>query len=122
MSYVNKSFAEKGCHGSGDWKASLHRRPGTKGLPDHQDLKESLCQCLGGRDQDGHSHEGRRNGTDPYLKDVPKRRFASAGQTYPEFSPYDRMILDQHLRFIGDAVAIVAGRNRSCRRPCHEAH
>ena len=42
-------------------------------------------------------------------KDVPKRRFASAGQTYPEFSPYDRMILDQHLRFIGDAVAIVAG-------------
>ena len=26
-------------------------------------------------------------------KDVPKRRFASAGQTYPEFSPYDRMIL-----------------------------
>ena len=42
-------------------------------------------------------------------KDVPKRRFASAGQTYPEFSPYDRMILDQHLRFVGDAVAIVAG-------------
>ena len=30
-----------------------------------------------------------------------------AGQTYPEFSPYDRMILDQHLRFVGDAVAIV---------------
>ena len=27
-------------------------------------------------------------------KDVPKRRFASAGQTYPEFSPYDRMILE----------------------------
>ena len=42
-------------------------------------------------------------------QDVPKKRFASAGQTYPEFSPYDRLILDQHLRFVGDAVAIVAG-------------
>ena len=42
-------------------------------------------------------------------EDVPKKRFASAGQTYPEFSPYDRLILDQHLRFVGDAVAIVAG-------------
>ena len=32
-----------------------------------------------------------------------------AGQTYPEPSPYDRLILDQRVRFIGDAVAIVAG-------------
>lgn len=42
-------------------------------------------------------------------KDVPKKRFAVAGQTYPELSPYDRLILDEHLRFVGDAVAIVAG-------------
>ena len=42
-------------------------------------------------------------------KDVPHVRFTNAGQTYPEFSPYDRMILDQHLRFVGDAVAILAG-------------
>ena len=41
-------------------------------------------------------------------EDVPTQRFTMAGQTYPEFSPYDRMILDQHLRFVGDAVAIVA--------------
>ncbi len=60
MSYVNKSLQKKDAMASGDRKASLHRRPGTKGLPDHQDLKESLCQCLGGRDQDGHSHEGRK--------------------------------------------------------------
>ena len=32
-----------------------------------------------------------------------------AGQTYPEPSPYDRLILDQRVRFVGDAVAIVAG-------------
>lgn len=41
--------------------------------------------------------------------DVPQKRFTMAGQTYPEPSPYDRLILDQRLRFIGDAVAIVAG-------------
>lgn len=44
-------------------------------------------------------------------KDVPNRRFTMAGQTYPEASPYDRLILDQRLRFVGDAVAIVAGEN-----------
>ena len=42
-------------------------------------------------------------------KDVPQKRFTMAGQTYPEPSPYDRLILDQRVRFVGDAVAIVAG-------------
>ena len=41
--------------------------------------------------------------------DVPQRRFTMAGQTYPEPSPYDRLILDKRVRFVGDAVAIVAG-------------
>ena len=41
-------------------------------------------------------------------EDVPKTRFAIAGQTYPEPSPYDRLILDRHVRFAGDAVAIIA--------------
>ena len=42
-------------------------------------------------------------------KDCPNKRFTLAGQTYPEPSPYDRLILDQRIRFVGDAVAIVAG-------------
>ena len=42
-------------------------------------------------------------------KDVPDKRFTMAGQTYPEPSPYDRLILDRHLRYVGDPVAIVAG-------------
>lgn len=42
-------------------------------------------------------------------KDVPQKRFTMAGQTFPEPSPYDRLILDRRLRFVGDAVAIVAG-------------
>ena len=41
-------------------------------------------------------------------QDVPKKRFTIAGQTYPEPSPYDRLILDRHVRFAGDAVAIIA--------------
>ena len=44
-------------------------------------------------------------------KDVPKERFCIAGQTYPEPSPYDRLILDQRVRCVGDPVAIVAGEN-----------
>lgn len=42
-------------------------------------------------------------------KDVPQERFTLAGQTYPELSPYDRLILDRRVRFVGDGVAIVAG-------------
>lgn len=42
-------------------------------------------------------------------QDVPKRRFTMAGQTYPEPSPYDRLILEDRMRFVGDAAAIVAG-------------
>ena len=41
-------------------------------------------------------------------QDVPRQRFTIAGQTYPEPSPYDRLILDRHVRFSGDAVAIIA--------------
>lgn len=41
-------------------------------------------------------------------EDVPQTRFAIAGQTYPEPSPYDRLILDRHVRFVGDPVAIIA--------------
>jgi len=42
-------------------------------------------------------------------EDVPDKRFTMAGQTYPEPSPYDRLILDRHVRYHGDIVAIVAG-------------
>ena len=41
-------------------------------------------------------------------EDVPQTRFAIAGQTFPEPSPYDRLIIDRHVRFSGDAVAIIA--------------
>ena len=49
-------------------------------------------------------------------EDVPQdgRRFTQAGQTYPEASPYDRLVIDRHVRFVGDVVAIVAGKDEKC--------
>lgn len=41
-------------------------------------------------------------------------RFTLAGQTYPEPSPHDRLILDRHVRFVGDPVAIIAGKDEAC--------
>jgi CO/xanthine dehydrogenase Mo-binding subunit len=46
--------------------------------------------------------------------DQNQRRFTCAGQTYPEASPYDRLILDRRVRFVGDPVAIVAGVDEKC--------
>lgn len=42
--------------------------------------------------------------------DQDAKRCTYAGQTYPEPSPYDRLLLDRHVRFVGDIVAIVAGK------------
>jgi putative selenate reductase molybdopterin-binding subunit len=41
-------------------------------------------------------------------EDLPKIRHTKAGQSYPEPSPYDHVILDSKVRFIGDRVALVA--------------
>ncbi|OGR13565.1 MAG: aldehyde oxidase [Desulfobacula sp. GWF2_41_7] len=42
-------------------------------------------------------------------RDVPNKRFTMAGQSYPEPSPYDRLILDRMVRYVGDPMAIAAG-------------
>lgn len=42
-------------------------------------------------------------------EDVSHKRFTLAGQTALEISPWDRYIIDKHVRFVGDTVAIVAG-------------
>jgi putative selenate reductase molybdopterin-binding subunit len=41
-------------------------------------------------------------------RDVPRTPYTSAGQSWPEPSPYDMYILDRKVRFIGDPVAAVA--------------
>ena len=49
-------------------------------------------------------------------KDVDQnaRRYTQAGQTDPEMSPYDRLVIDRHVRFAGDVVAILAGKDETC--------
>lgn len=41
-------------------------------------------------------------------KNAPRHRYTSAGQTYPEWSPYDRVLCDDVMRYVGDVAAIVA--------------
>lgn len=41
-------------------------------------------------------------------KNCPYHAFTNAGQAIPQQTPYDRHILDRKVRFVGDAVAIVA--------------
>src|SRR5438093_1271336 len=40
--------------------------------------------------------------------DVPRIAYTSAGQGWPEPSPYDSFMLDNKVRFVGDRVAVVA--------------
>lgn len=46
-------------------------------------------------------------------KDVPKTRFTLAGQSYPEPSAYDALILDEIVRYVGDEVALVVARDEA---------
>ncbi len=41
-------------------------------------------------------------------EDVPQERYTNAGQTYPEPSAYDRLIMDRHVHCVGDVVAVIA--------------
>jgi putative selenate reductase molybdopterin-binding subunit len=41
-------------------------------------------------------------------KNVPRVRYASGGQTYPNPKPYDQVSFDNKVRYVGDRVAVVA--------------
>ena len=45
-------------------------------------------------------------------EDVPAARYTLAGQSFRELSPYDTLILDRHVRYVGDEVAMVVGTSR----------
>jgi len=46
-------------------------------------------------------------------KDVPRVPHTTAGQAWPEPSPYDTFLLDSKVRFVGDRVAAVAAESRA---------
>lgn len=82
-------------------------------MSDCQGTAESACQC--NRKIREKTAAERVPGIEAIYtwEDVPKQRFTMAGQTYPEPSPYDRLILDQHVRYVGDPVAIIAGKDEN---------
>lgn len=41
-------------------------------------------------------------------KNVIRKPYTRAGQCYPELSPYDKFLLDEYVRHVGDDVAIIA--------------
>ncbi len=41
-------------------------------------------------------------------QDIPRVKYASGGQSYPQPLPYDQVCLDDKVRFVGDRVAVVA--------------
>ncbi len=45
-------------------------------------------------------------------KDVPRVKYSSAGQSYPQLIPYDQVSLDNKVRHVGDRVAVVAAESR----------
>jgi putative selenate reductase molybdopterin-binding subunit len=45
-------------------------------------------------------------------EDVPRIPFTTAGQNFPEPSPYDTFMLDSKVRFVGDRVAVVVAVDR----------
>lgn len=45
-------------------------------------------------------------------RDVKRIPFTRAGQCYPELSPYDKFILDEYVRHVGDDVAIIVAENQ----------
>src|SRR6187200_3538346 len=52
-------------------------------------------------------------------EDVPRIPYTTAGQGWPEPSPYDAVMLDRKVRFVGDRVAVVAAEDAElARRAC----
>ncbi|MBL8153762.1 MAG: molybdopterin-dependent oxidoreductase [Anaerolineae bacterium] len=43
-----------------------------------------------------------------HYKNVPRVRYASGGQSYPNPKPYDQVSFDNKVRYVGDRVAVVA--------------
>ncbi len=44
----------------------------------------------------------------PWSEEVPDNKYTSAGQSYPEPSPWDMQILNEHVRYVGDPIVAIA--------------
>lgn len=106
--------SKKRCHGAGDRKTGFYGRSGSEGLSDRQITAQPHANAI--VKEINKTAAEKVPGIEAIYtwEDVPQQRFTTAGQTYPEATPYDRLILDQHVRFVGDPVAIIAGEDEAC--------
>ena len=56
----------------------------------------------------------------PWSDVVPEKPYTSAGQSYPEPSPWDMHVLSEHVRYVGDPVAAVAAKDTETAREAAE--
>ncbi|MBV0902776.1 xanthine dehydrogenase family protein molybdopterin-binding subunit [Haloarcula salina] len=52
---------------------------------------------------------------------VPDAKYTSAGQSYPEPSPWDMHVLTEHVRYVGDPVAAIAAEDAETARAAADA-
>ena len=57
----------------------------------------------------------------PDSEAVPDAKYTSAGQSYPEPSPWDMHVLTEHVRYVGDPVAAVAADDAETARAAADA-
>ncbi|WP_458209836.1 xanthine dehydrogenase family protein molybdopterin-binding subunit [Haladaptatus sp. NG-SE-30] len=57
----------------------------------------------------------------PWSDAVPNAKYTSAGQSYPEPSPWDMNVLNEHVRYIGDPIAAVAAEDAETAEAAAEA-
>ncbi|WP_049989205.1 xanthine dehydrogenase family protein molybdopterin-binding subunit [Natrinema salifodinae] len=56
----------------------------------------------------------------PWSDDVPDSKYTSAGQSYPEPSPWDMNVLNEHVRYVGDPIAAIAAEDADTARAAAE--
>ena len=57
----------------------------------------------------------------PDSEAVPENKYTSAGQSYPEPSPWDMQILNDHVRYVGDPIVAVAAADSETARQAADA-
>jgi len=57
----------------------------------------------------------------PWSEEVPDAKYTSAGQSYPEPSPWDMQVLNERVRYVGDPIAAVAAEDAGTAEAAIEA-
>jgi hypothetical protein len=57
----------------------------------------------------------------PWSEDTPDAKYTSAGQSYPEPSPWDMQVLNERVRYVGDPIAAVAAEDEATAQRAVEA-